>query len=202
VKTKSEAIKPTFFATPAQFRKWLAKHHASATELWVGFYKKSTGKPSITWPEAVDQALCFGWIDGIRKSIDDDSYTNRFTPRRAGSIWSAVNTKRAKELIELGEMQPAGAKAFGARDVKKTNLYSFERDKVELPPAMLKKFRANKKAWSFFESQPPSYRKPVTWWVISAKQAATQERRLAQLIEDSGRGERIAQMRRPEKKRS
>src|SRR5215211_7559690 len=113
---RSDAIKPAFFATPAHFRKWLAKHHASDAELWVGFYKKATGKPSITWPEAVDQALCFGWIDGIRKSIDDDSYTNRFTPRRAGSIWSAVNTKRARELIELGEMQPAGAIAFAARD--------------------------------------------------------------------------------------
>jgi uncharacterized protein YdeI (YjbR/CyaY-like superfamily) len=202
VKSKPKAIKPTFFATAAHFRKWLTKHHASETELWVGFYKKATGKPSITYPEAVDQALCFGWIDGVRKSLDDESYVNRFTPRRTGSIWSTVNIKRAKELIELGEMQPAGAKAFAARDAKKTRMYSFERDKVELTPAMLKKFRANKQAWAFFQAQPPSYRKPVIWWVISAKQDATRERRLNQLIEDSARGERIGPMRRPEKKRS
>ena len=200
VKKKPEPIKPTFFATPAHFRKWLAKHHASEAELWVGFYKKATGKPSITWKEAVDQALCFGWIDGIRKSVDDESYTNRFTPRRRGSIWSAVNTKRAKELIASGEMQPAGAKAFAARDVKKTQQYSFERETVEFTQAMLKQFRANKKAWEFFESQPPSYRKIGALYVISAKQEATRDRRLARLIKDSENGERLGPMRRADEK--
>ncbi len=194
-------MKPKFFATAADFRKWLAKHHDSEKELWVGFYKKDSRKKSITYPEAVDQALCFGWIDGVRKSIDAESYVNRFSPRRSGSTWSAVNTKRAKELIASGEMHPAGAKAFEARDPAKTRLYSFEQGSVEFTPALLNKFRANKKAWAFFESQPPSYRKPVTWWVISAKQQATQERRLAQLIADSAKGERVGILKRPGKKK-
>jgi uncharacterized protein YdeI (YjbR/CyaY-like superfamily) len=193
-------VNPKFFATAADFRKWLVKHHDTEKELWIGFYKKASGKKSITYPEAVDQALCFGWIDGVRKSIDADSYVNRFTPRRTGSNWSAVNTKRAKELIASGEMHPAGAKVFEARDPKKTKQYSFERDNVAFTPALLKKFRANKKAWAFFEAQPPSYRKPVTWWVISAKQDATRERRLAQLIADSAKGERVGVLKRPDKK--
>lgn len=190
------AAKPTFFATSADFRRWLKKHHASVGELWVGFYKKAAGKPSMSYPESVDQALCFGWIDGVRKSIDEDSYVQRFTPRRRGSIWSTINIRRAQELIEQGLMQPAGAQAFAARDVEKTKQYSFEREHVEFDAALRKQFRSDQKAWAFFQSQPPSYRKLVTSWVMSAKQAATRERRLSRLIVDSAAGRRIRELRR------
>lgn len=183
------------FTSAAAFRKWLQKHHTSASELWVGFYKKGSGKRGISYPEAVDQALCFGWIDGIRKARDEESYVNRFTPRRKGSVWSAVNIKRVGELQEAGLMTPAGLKIFNERDEAKTNRYSFERENVQFSPEQLARFRKNKRAWTFFESQPPSYRRLVTWWIISAKQAATQERRLAQLIADSAAGLRIAQLR-------
>jgi len=186
---------PTFFATPDAFRRWLSSHHDSAAELWVGYYKKGSDKPSITWPESVDQALCFGWIDGVRKSLGEDSYMIRFTPRRARSIWSAVNTKRAQELIELGLMQAAGLKAFSQRDEQKTRQYSFERDRVELGAALEKQFRARKRAWTFFQAQPPGYRKTATWWVMSAKQEATRVRRLATLIADSEAGRRIDSLR-------
>jgi uncharacterized protein YdeI (YjbR/CyaY-like superfamily) len=196
---KPTKIKPTFFATPADFRKWLAKHHGSEAELWVGFYKKASGKPSITYPESVDQALCFGWIDGVRKSVDADSYMNRFSPRNAGSIWSVVNTKRAQELIDLGLMTPAGAKAFAARDPAKTQRYSFERANVNLSPDQLEQFRASKRAWEFFQAQPPGYRKIAMWYVLSAKQPATQQKRLARLIADSAQGRRIGMLQRPEK---
>lgn len=185
---------PTFFATPADFRRWLQKNHKTADELWVGFYKKHTGKPTISYQEAVDQALCFGWIDGIRKSIDDEAYMNRFTPRRKGSIWSRINIKRAQELIDEGLMKPAGAQAFAARDEARTARYSFERDKVAFSPAQLRAFRKNKRAWAFFQKQPPSYQRMATWFVISAKQEATQERRLARVIEDSEAGVRLQAM--------
>lgn len=187
--------KPTFFADAGAFRRWLEKNHASVGELWVGFYKKATGKPSITWPESVDQALCFGWIDGLRKSIDAESYRIRFTPRRPGSIWSAVNRGRAEELIRLGLMHPAGAEAFLGRDVDRTNLYSFEREHAELNTAQRKQFQANAAAWSFFRAQPPFYRKLATWWVISAKREETRQRRLSTLIADSEAGVRIEPMR-------
>jgi uncharacterized protein YdeI (YjbR/CyaY-like superfamily) len=193
-KPKSEST-ATFFETPAAFRRWLQKHHASETELWVGFRKKGTGLPSITWPESVDQALCFGWIDGLRKSIDPDSYRIRFTPRKPGSIWSAVNSKRAQALIDEGLMQPAGARVFAARDVNRTNRYSFERDNVQLGAAQIRTFRAQRRAWQFFEAQPPSYRKMMIWWVVSAKQDATRERRLATLIAHCQAGQRIDPMR-------
>ena len=196
-------MKPTFFTTPAHFRAWLEKSHESEKELWVGFYKKGTGKPSITWPESVDQALCFGWIDGVRKTIDAESYVIRFTPRRRGSIWSNVNIRRAGELISTGLMQDAGKRAFEARDPAKSGIYSFERTKpAKLPPAMKKVFMANKPAWKFFQSQPPGYRAIVTNWLITAKQEATRDRRLATLIRDSAEGKRIAQLRPPEKKKS
>lgn len=187
-------MKPTFFATPAAFRRWLAKHHASEAELLVGYYKKGSGKPSITWPESVDQALCYGWIDGVRRSIDEEAYSIRFTPRRKNSIWSAYNVKRAQELIDAGLMQPAGAAVYAARDPARTNRYSFEREHVEFSPELLKKFKANRKAWKFFQVQPPGYRKVMTWWVVSAKQEATRQRRLARLIDDSAAGIRIAAM--------
>ena len=185
-------MKPTFFATPSAFRKWLEEHHETAQELWVGFYKTSSGKPSITWPEAVDQALCFGWIDGVRKGIDDLSYTIRFTPRKPHSIWSAVNIKRAQELARLSLMRPAGLKAFEERDQKKSGLYSYEQRKSsQLDPAYENQFKANKKAWDFFQSKPPSYQQPAIWWVMSAKQEETRLKRLARLIEDSEHGRTI-----------
>lgn len=193
---KPAQIKPTFFATPVEFRQWLKKNHASSAELWVGFHKKGTGRPSVTWPESVDQALCFGWIDGLRMSFDAESYMIRFTPRKPTSTWSAVNTKRARELIRLGLMQPAGTKTFERRDVKKSNRYSFEQKSVKMETSHEKKFRINARAWEFFQSQPPSYRRTAMWWVLSAKQEATRQRRLATLISDSEAGRRIAPLRR------
>jgi uncharacterized protein YdeI (YjbR/CyaY-like superfamily) len=179
-------MEPTFFATPAKFRAWLRTHHDSASELVVGFYKKGSGKPSITWPEAVDQALCFGWIDGVRRSLDDERYTNRFTPRRPRSNWSAVNIKRAEELIDLGLMHPAGLKAFEARTHDRSGVYSYEqRHSVELDAAYQRRFRRNKKAWAYFRSRAPSYRTMAVYWVMSAKKEETRERRLARLIDDS-----------------
>jgi uncharacterized protein YdeI (YjbR/CyaY-like superfamily) len=188
------SMKPTFFPSPADFRNWLAENHASARELLVGFYKKDSGRPSITWPESVDEALCFGWIDGVRKSVDAASYTIRFTPRKPTSIWSAVNIRRVGVLIDDGRMQPAGLKAFQARRENKSGVYSYEqrRDELEEPYAgILKK---NKTAWTFFQSQPPSYRKAAGWWVISAKREETRLKRLETIIQDSAAGRRIAQM--------
>jgi uncharacterized protein YdeI (YjbR/CyaY-like superfamily) len=187
----SSAAAPKFFRDPAKLREWLRRYHASRSELWVGLYKKGSAKPSITWPQLVDQLLCFGWIDGVRKSVGEDSYTIRVTPRKSGSIWSAVNLKRAAELIDAGLMEPAGRAAYAARDEAKTNRYSFERDKVALEPAYEAELRQNPKAWSFFSSQPPSYRKTITWWVMSAKREETQRRRLDVLIRDSAHGRRV-----------
>jgi uncharacterized protein YdeI (YjbR/CyaY-like superfamily) len=191
-------IRPKFFATPAKFRGWLEKHHAKETELYVGFYRKGSGRASMTWPESVDEALCFGWIDGVRKSIDDESYLIRFTPRRVrNSIWSKVNLKRMAELIAEGRAAPAGIRAYEQRDPEKANRYSFERENIALTPEMENEFRRNRKAWAFFQSQPPSYTKAALWWVVQAKQESTRRRRLATLIADSSNGLRIAQLRRP-----
>jgi uncharacterized protein YdeI (YjbR/CyaY-like superfamily) len=190
-------ITPTFFPTPADFRRWLQKNHRTATELWVGFYKKATGRPSITWPEAVDEALCFGWIDGVRKSVDAESYTNRFTPRRKNSIWSAVNTRRVAELIRQRRMRAAGLKAFEARDPARTHRYISESEPAKLDARAAARFRANRAAWTFFESQPPGYRRAAIGYVMSAKQVATRERRLQTLIADSAAGLRILPLRRP-----
>jgi uncharacterized protein YdeI (YjbR/CyaY-like superfamily) len=187
-------MKLTFFRSPSNFRKWLQKYHNLAEELWVGFYKKGSAKPSITWPESVDEALCFGWIDGIRKSVDDVSYAIRFSPRKPDSIWSAVNIKHAQALIEQGRMQAAGLKAFQARKENKVGIYSYEqrRDQLQEPyNSMLKK---NKAAWDFFQVQPPSYRKAAGWWVISAKREETRRMRLEKLMEDSACGKKISQM--------
>jgi uncharacterized protein YdeI (YjbR/CyaY-like superfamily) len=186
---------PTFFPTAAAFRRWLHQHHKSERELWVGFYKRSTGKPSITWPEAVDQLLCFGWIDGVRKSLGEESYVIRVTPRKPGSIWSAVNVKRAEELVKLGLMHEAGSKAFAGRDANKTNRYSFERAQVKLDKALEKQFLASRKAWEFFQAQPPGYRKTILWWIMSGKQEATREKRLGVLIGNSEAGRRVDLMR-------
>jgi uncharacterized protein YdeI (YjbR/CyaY-like superfamily) len=185
-------MRPTFFATPGDFRRWLRAHHDTADELLVGFYKKGSGRPSITWPESVDEALCFGWIDGIRRTLDAESYTIRFTPRRKGSIWSDVNTRRARALVEEGRMQPAGLRAFEARDHARSGLYSFEqRRTVKLGSAAEALFKANAKAWAFFTAQPPGYRRVATWFVISAKRDDTRARRLEVLIRESGAGRRI-----------
>jgi uncharacterized protein YdeI (YjbR/CyaY-like superfamily) len=187
-----------FFPTPADFRKWFESNHDKETELLVGFYKKDTGKPSITWPESVDQALCFGWIDGIRKKIDEESYSIRFTPRKKSSIWSAVNIKRVSELTEHGLMKPSGLAVFEQRKKDKSAIYSYEqRDKAALEPDDEKQFKANKKAWEWFHAQAPSYQKAAIWWVVSAKQEATRQKRIASLIEDSENRLRIAFMRRP-----
>jgi uncharacterized protein YdeI (YjbR/CyaY-like superfamily) len=193
-------VDPTFFATPEKFRAWLEEHHDKRKELWVGFYKKGSGKPSITWPEAVDEALCFGWIDGIRKSIDADSYTNRFTPRKARSTWSAINIKRAKELERLGRMHAAGRKAFDARTDDRSALYSYEqRHAAKLPPEQERQFKANKEAWKWFQAQPTSYRKAAIWWVVSAKKDETKARRLAAVIDDSAHGRTVQPLTRPAK---
>jgi uncharacterized protein YdeI (YjbR/CyaY-like superfamily) len=186
-------VKPRFFATPQDFRAWFEADHSTAEALLVGFHKKGSGLPSITWPESVDQALCFGWIDGIRRSIDDASYTIRFTPRRAGSTWSAKNIARVAELIEMGLMHPAGLAAFERRTEARSGVYSFEQDTIELG-AFERRFRADRSAWAYFQAQPPSYRKAATWWVISAKREETRMRRLETLIDDSANGRRLKQM--------
>jgi uncharacterized protein YdeI (YjbR/CyaY-like superfamily) len=192
---------PLFFATPVDWRHWLEKHHDRQKEVLVGFYKKDSGKPSITWPESVDVALCFGWIDGVRRSIDDISYTIRFTPRRPRSIWSRVNSKRVAELIDLGLMHPSGMKAFEARDDRRSGIYAFERQHVEFDRKQEAQFRTNKAAWKFFQTQPPWYRRTSANWVVSAKREETRNKRLAILIADSENGRTIGPLtRRPQQK--
>lgn len=180
--------RPTFFETPAVFRKWLEANHETAAELLVGYYKKDTGRPSITWPESVDQALCFGWIDGIRRSLSSEAYTIRFTPRRQTSTWSEVNTRRMKELIAAGLVKPAGLAAFEARKAHRSGIYASEQRDEALPEQYARVFRRNQPAWDFFQSLRPSYRKVMTWWVVSAKQEETRLRRLERLIAESARG--------------
>jgi uncharacterized protein YdeI (YjbR/CyaY-like superfamily) len=184
-------VKPTFFPTPAAFRAWLKKHHKTADELWVGYYRKDSGKPTITWQESVDEALCFGWIDGIRKKISDEAYTNRFTPRRPGSNWSAINIAKVQELTRQKRVQPAGLAAFAKRTEAKSRVYSYEQVSLALFEQLEKKFRANKKAWAFFEKQPPSYRRLMTGWVNGAKQEETRLRRLDKLIAACESGKRF-----------
>jgi uncharacterized protein YdeI (YjbR/CyaY-like superfamily) len=186
-------LKLKFFRTPRDFETWLEKNHATATELWVGFYRKDSGKPSITWPESVDQALCFGWIDGIRKRIDEISYQIRFTPRRRGSIWSAINIKRANELVEQRRMRSAGLKVFAARIENKSGIYSYEQRSTELIVPYAKLLKKNEAAWNFFQTQPPSYRKMIGWWIVSAKKEETRMARLAKLISESAKGKRLLQ---------
>jgi uncharacterized protein YdeI (YjbR/CyaY-like superfamily) len=189
-------MEPVFFATPHDFRRWLHEHHAREKELLVGFHKKGSGRPSITWPESVDQALCYGWIDGVRHSIDGDRYSIRFTPRKPTSNWSAVNIRRVGELTEQGLMQPAGLHAFAARREERSGVYSFEQKTVELSAEHEAAFRARPQAWSWFQSCPPGYRRQASWWVMQAKRDETQRKRLATLIEDSEAGRRIAPLRR------
>jgi len=179
-----------FFKTSADFRKWLEKNHASLDEQWVGFYKRDSGKPSITWPESVDAALCFGWIDGIRKSIDEVSYKIRFTPRRPGSIWSSINIKRVAELTANGLMHPAGLKAYEKRKENKSGIYSYEQRSAELPEEYARILNKNKTALAFFNQQPQWYRKQAFWYVVSAKKEETRLKRLERLVKDWESGKR------------
>ena len=190
-------MKARFFKTPAEFRKWLAKNHATEPELWVGFYRVGSGKPSITWPQSVDEALCVGWIDGLRQGIDEASYRIRFSARRKGSIWSAINIGRVTALAAEGRMLPAGLEAFEARKENKSGIYSYEQRPERLTPPYEGHLRRNKTAWTFFRAQPASYRRAATWWVISAKKEETRLKRLGKLIEDSGGGRRLPQFTRP-----
>ncbi len=191
-------MKPRFFATPAAFRAWLEARHETAKELLVGFHKKASGKTSITWPESVDEALCFGWIDGVRRRLDETAYTIRFCPRRPTSIWSAVNVARVAELTSLQRMRPAGLRAFALRTPERTGIYAFERhEAATLTPAQEKTLRANRRAAAFFDAQPPGYRKTAIHWVVSAKREETRERRLQHLIANSAAGQRIGPLRRP-----
>jgi len=193
--------KPTFFPTPADFRAWLETHHDKFQELFVGFHKKSSGNPSITWPESVDGALCFGWIDGVRKSLNETSYTIRFTPRRPTSTWSAVNVKRAQQLKKMGLMHPAGLKAFASRSAKKSAIYSYEQRKsAQFTREQEKQFRANEAAWEFFRSQAPWYQRVTTYWLISAKREDTKLKRLSSLIEHSQNRRTLPQLTRAKKK--
>jgi uncharacterized protein YdeI (YjbR/CyaY-like superfamily) len=183
-------LEPTFFKSAADLRGWLDKHHAAVLELQVGFYKKALGR-GITYPEALDEALCFGWIDGVRRGIDEETYTIRFTPRRPRSNWSEVNIRRVQELLSQRRMKPSGVKAFRARDERKAAQYSYERELERLDPALDAALRANRKAATFFDAQPPGYRKTVTIWVMSAKKEETRVRRFARLLERSASGARI-----------
>jgi uncharacterized protein YdeI (YjbR/CyaY-like superfamily) len=182
---------PEFFATPAEFAAWLEQHHETSQELLVGFYKRKSGRPSMTWSQSVEVALCFGWIDGVRRGLDEDSYTIRFTPRKAGSHWSKVNVAKAQELMERGEMRAAGLRAFEQRREDRTGRASYERDEeATFGPEQEQRFAADKAAWEFFSAQPPWYRRTAIHWVTSAKRPETRERRLASLIEESAAGRR------------
>ncbi len=187
-------IKPAFFATQGDFRRWLLKNHEIATELIVGFYKVDSGKQSMSWSQSVDQAICFGWIDGVRKTIDKESYLIRFTPRKSTSIWSAVNIKKVEELTKQGLMQQNGILAFKKRKEHKSKIYAYEKEAVKLSADFEKQFKANKKAWAFFQSLPPSYHRSAIDWVMSAKQEATSIKRLNELINDSEAGRKIKRL--------
>jgi uncharacterized protein YdeI (YjbR/CyaY-like superfamily) len=187
--------KPTFFPTPADFRAWLEAHHDKLREQLVGFHKKDSGKPSITWPESVEVARCFGWIDGVRKSIDETSYMIRFTPRKPASTWSSINIKFVRELTKKNLMHPAGLKAFAARSAQKSGIYSYaQRKTARFTRELEKQFHANKAAWEFFRSQAPWYQRVTTYWVISAKKEETKLKRLSLLIEHSRRGRTLPQL--------
>jgi uncharacterized protein YdeI (YjbR/CyaY-like superfamily) len=191
-------MEPTFFPTPADLRAWLERNHEKKTELLVGFYTKGSGKPSITWPELVDEALCFGWIDGIRRRIDDESYTIRLTPRKPTSTWSSVNIRRVEELTDEGRMRPAGVTAFERRSKRRSGIYAYEqRKRAKLAPDQEREFRANAEAWGFFQAQPAGYRQTATYWVVTAKREETRRKRLATLIDDSANGRRLRHLTRP-----
>ena len=184
-------MEPVFFATPADLRAWFAQHGPTATELLLGFRKVGSGRPSVTWPESVDEALCVGWIDGVRRRVDDTAYTIRFTPRRAGSIWSAVNVGRVAALRAGGRLRPAGEAAFAARREERSSVYAYENGPAELPAALAAILRADAAAWAFFEAQPPGYRRTAVWQIVSAKQEATQRKRLDKLVAACAAGRRL-----------
>lgn len=186
----ADKVQPTFFETASAFRKWLDKNHQNETELLVGFYKVGSGKPSMSWPESVDQALCYGWIDGVRKSMGDDSYTIRFTPRKAGSIWSTININKVDELVKKGLMRPAGLEIFAKRSEKRSGIYSHESELKQLDPVYEEKFKANKKAWDYFQAQAPSYKKTIIHLIMTARQEKTRLSRLEKYMKDSEAGKR------------
>lgn len=181
---------PNYFHTEAEFRCWLAANHETAPELLVGFWKKGSGKPSIDWPQARDQALCFGWIDGVRRSLGDEAYTIRFTPRRRGSVWSKVNVERFAALTAAGQMTAAGERAY-EENKEKSGLYAYERPLAALSPEQEAAFRGHPAAWADWEKRPPGYRKVVLHWVTSAKKAETQAKRLTILIDSCAAGQKI-----------
>lgn len=187
-------MKPKFFSSPEKFREWLEQNHDRTSELLVGFHKKASGKKSITYPEALDEALCFGWIDGVRRNVDETSYSIRFTPRKPKSIWSNVNVKHVERLTKEGRMAEPGLKAYALRDPKRTGIYAFENDPREFSPEYEKKFRANKPAWEFFQKEPPSIRRTCIFWVMSAKKEETRLRRLEQLMDRAAKGIRSGVM--------
>lgn len=184
-------MKPHFFPTQEDFRRWLEINHETATEIIVGYYKVGLGKTSLTWSESVDQALCFGWIDGVRRKVDEESYCNRFTPRKAKSNWSAINIKKVEELTAKGLMKPAGIAAFEKREESRSAIYSYENESKQFSEEFERRFKANEKAWSFFEKQANWYRKQMINWVMTAKQEATREKRLEKLIAESEAERRI-----------
>ena len=193
---------PVFFASPKELRDWFELHHETQDELWLGNYRKATGKQTITWSESVDQALCFGWIDGVRKTLNQEAYMQRFTPRRPGSNWSAVNVEKVAKLTEQGLMRPAGIAAFERRLESKTGVYSYEQKRdAQFEDEHLARFQANEAAWDFFLSQAPWYRRTAIHWVLSAKRQETRDRRLATLIEDSEAGRRLRHLSQPTRKK-
>jgi uncharacterized protein YdeI (YjbR/CyaY-like superfamily) len=185
-------VKPTFFKSGKEFRVWLEKHHSTSRELLLGFYKTSSNKSGITYRQALDEALCYGWIDGVRKNVDADSYTIRFTPRKPNSHWSHINIRRAAELKAAGLLHRAGTDAYGRRDEGKTINYSYEMQAATLSAPYEKRFKANNDAWAFFTTQAPSYQRLARFWVMTAKREETRDRRLDQLIADSAAGRRLA----------
>ena len=189
--TSTEAMKPKFFSTPAEFREWLERNHDTASELMIGFHKKSSGKKSITYPEALDEALCFGWIDGVRRKLNETSYEQRFTPRKSKSIWSNINVRHVERLKKEGRMHASGLAAYDKRDPERTGIYSFENQPKTLAPNYEKKFRANKKAWDFFQKQPEYYKRLLIFRIMSAKKEETRIRRLEQTIDVSAKGQRL-----------
>jgi uncharacterized protein YdeI (YjbR/CyaY-like superfamily) len=193
---RDPAPSPRFFRSAADFRRWLEKNHATAREVWVGFYNQRSGKTGISYKEALDEALCLGWIDGVRKTVDDGRYTVRFTPRQPGSAWSVVNIARVEELRAGGRMGAAGLDAFAQRDEARSRAQSRERERATLGPELERIFRENARAWAFYEAQPPSYRRLTAFWVASAKKEETRLRRLQGLVDCSARGRRIPELER------
>jgi|SRR5688572_3417393 len=187
----SSEADPHFFSSATEFRRWLKKNHARVDEFWIGFWKKSTGRGGLTYEEAVEESLCYGWIDGVKKSRDAESFKQRFTPRRPRSIWSAINIRKVEALKKKRLMAEPGLAAFALRDPKRSGIYAFERPDAVFDPALARRLKANKGAWTFFAAQPPGYRRLMTHWVMSPKREETRERRLSRLLEASARGARV-----------